>query len=101
MKKFCIVIPIYKEELDCIDKISLKRLNTVINNKYDIYLVKPKGLNTDEYYKLLDKSCVKEIEFKKSYFTSSASYSQLCLQYTFIINFLNMNICIFIRLIVI
>ena len=83
MKKFCIVIPIYKEELDCIDKISLKRLDTVISNKYDIYFIKPKGLKTDEYYNLLDKSCTKEIEFKKSYFKSNFTYSQLCLQYSF------------------
>ena len=83
MKKFCIVIPIYKEEPDIIEKISLKRIDKIIHNKYDIFLVKPKGLNTDNYYKILDKSCIKEIEFKKSYFTSSASYSQLCLQYSF------------------
>ena len=83
MKKFCIVIPIYKENLDIIDKISLTRLDKVINNKYDIFLVKPKDLNTEEYYKILDKSCVQEIEFKKSYFKSTDTYSQLCIQYSF------------------
>lgn len=83
IKNFCIVIPIYKEELNCIDKLSLSRLNKIIGNKYDIYLVKPSGLITDEYYKLLDKSCVNEIEFDKEYFESTSSYSQLCLQYSF------------------
>ena len=38
MKKFCIVLPVYKETLDCVEEISLKRLHSVIGEKgYDVY----------------------------------------------------------------
>ena len=33
MKKFCIVLPVYKETLDCVEEISLKRLHSVIGEK--------------------------------------------------------------------
>ena len=43
MNKFCIVIPIYKEDLDCIEKVSLTQLWKVIGGKhYHIYFVRPK-----------------------------------------------------------
>ena len=50
MKKFCIVIPIYKEDLDPIDEVSLKRLHKIVGNKYDIYLVKIFGLFSNLCY---------------------------------------------------
>jgi len=83
MKKFCIVIPIYKEDLDPIDEVSLKRLHKVIGNKYDIYLIKPESLDTKNYYKILKQKNICEVIFDKKYFESTASYSQLCLQYDF------------------
>ena len=83
MKKFCIVIPIYKEDLDPIDEVSLKRLHKIIGNKYDIYLIKPESLDTKNYYKILKQKNVCEVIFDKKYFESTASYSQLCLQYDF------------------
>lgn len=83
MKKFCIIIPIYKEELDLIDKLSLERLHKVVKNKYDICLVKPESLNSNNYYKILKKKNVKEILFADRYFENTSSYSQLCLQYDF------------------
>ena len=83
MKKFCIVIPIYKEKLDVIDDLSLKRLVKVIGTKYDTFLVKPKSLNCKNYYKILDKKHIKEISFDDKFFKDTASYSQLCLQYDF------------------
>ena len=46
VKEFCIVIPVYKTELDCIEQISLKRLNEVIGGKgYDVYF----QTGTDEH----------------------------------------------------
>lgn len=83
MKQFCIVIPIYKTELDEIDKLSLKRLDTVIGKKYDIYLVKPNSLKCKNYYKYLNKKCVTELSFDDHFFENTASYSQLCLSYDF------------------
>jgi len=83
MKKFCIVIPVYKYELDPIDKLSLERLHKIIGNKYDIYLVKPESLNCENYYKILKQKNVCEVVFDNKYFENTASYSQLCLQYDF------------------
>ena len=83
MKKFCIVIPIYKEDLDPIDEVSLERLHKVIKNKYDIYLIKSDLLDTKNYYKILKQKNVYEVIFDKKYFENTASYSQLCLQYDF------------------
>ena len=83
MKKFCIVIPIYKEDLDPIDNLSLERLHKIISNKYDIYLVKPESLNPKNYYKILKKKNIYEVIFDDKYFKDTASYSQLCLQYDF------------------
>ena len=83
MKKFCIVIPIYKEDLDPIDRLSLERLHKVIKNKYEIYLVRPKELDCKNYYRILKQRNICEIVFDSKYFKSEASYSQLCLQYDF------------------
>ena len=59
MKDCCIVIPIYKETLDCVEEISLKRLRKILVDDeidrcyheryefaqfYDIYLVCPKEI---------------------------------------------------------
>ena len=82
MKKFCVVIPIYKEDLDCVEEISLKQLYSVIGGKnYDVYLVHPEGLKLDNYYKiypnLLNKS------FYPIYFKNTHTYSQLCISYGF------------------
>lgn len=85
MKKFCIVIPIYKEKLDPIDELSLKRLYKVIKNKYDIYLVRPKLLDgkCQDYYKILNQKNVYEVVFDNKYFKDTGGYSQLCILYDF------------------
>lgn len=85
MKKFCIVIPIYKENLDPIDELSLKRLYKVIKNKYDIYLVRPKQLDgkCQNYYKILKRKNVYEVVFDDNYFKDTGGYSQLCILYDF------------------
>jgi hypothetical protein len=82
MKKFCIVIPIYKEELDCVEEISLNRLNTVIGEKgYDVYLVYPENMTLDNYYKIYKNLLCKS--FDPLYFTNTMMYSQLCIDYNF------------------
>lgn len=88
MNKFCIVIPVYKGELDCIEEISLKRLNTIIGDKnYDAYLVHPENLNLDLYYQYYKN--LKSISFNPGYFESTATYSQLCMNYDFYNSFSN------------
>ena len=89
MKKFCIVIPIYKYELDILDKLSLNRLNKIVKTKYDLFFVKPESLNCENYYKIFNKELVTEISFKDSYFENTDSYSQLCIQYDFYNTFSN------------
>jgi hypothetical protein len=82
VKQFCIVIPVYKNELDIVENISLKRLNNVIGDKnYDVYLVCPEGMNTDEYYKLYKNLLIKT--YSPEYFKSTHTYSQLCISYNF------------------
>ena len=82
MKDFCIVIPVYKTELDCVETISLNRLNTVIGDKnYDVYLVCPTDLDTTNYFKLFSNLKIKT--YSSDFFKSTASYSQLCISYDF------------------
>lgn len=82
MKDFCIVIPIYKENLDIIETLSLNRTSELLNGKhYDIYFIKPQSLqNTSIYDKLEHK---KMISFDDHFFKSIESYSQLCISYEF------------------
>ena len=86
MKEFCIVIPIYNEEPDLIEQISLKRLWDVVCNKnYDIYYVTYKELNTTKYYtdETINKQNISEIYFDKSFFENKNTYSKLCINYNF------------------
>lgn len=88
-KQFCIVIPIYKEQLDPIEELSLKRLWDVIKYKhYNCYFVCPTDFDTSEYYNILSDTVAaskyfKEVYFDKSYFESTSTYSQLCISYDF------------------
>lgn len=83
-QKFCVVIPVYKKELDCTEELSLNRLVKVISKKdYPIYLICPKSLDTNNYYKILNKEKTKEIRFNDKYFEDTKGYSQLCLSYDF------------------
>lgn len=93
-KQYCIVIPIYKETLDCVEEISLNRLRKVLlDDKVldkvctDVYLVCPKGLDTSNYEKIYNTwdefTFLKKKEFDPSYFKSTDTYSQLCISYDF------------------
>ena len=89
-QKFCIVIPIYKEELDCTEDLSLKRLIKIIGDKdYHIYLICPNRLDTNKYYEILDKNKINEIRYDDKYFIDTKGYSQLCLSYDFYNQFSN------------
>jgi hypothetical protein len=88
MNKFCIVIPIYKEELDCVEEISLKRLYTVVGSKdYDVYLVHPENLKLDNYFNIYNN--LKTKAFDPFFFKNTHTYSQLCIKYGFYDSFSN------------
>ena len=78
---YCIVIPVYKDKLDCTEELSLKRLYEVIDEDTHVYLVCPKGMNIDEYKKIYPS--IKLKEFDKKWFESTVSYSQLLINYNF------------------
>lgn len=93
MRDCCIVIPVYKETLDCVEEISLKQLHKIIYNppfhrddyidweERDVFLVYPEGMNIEEYKKIYPT--LKEKTFNPDYFKSTAAYSQLCISYDF------------------
>ena len=98
--QYCIVIPIWKEILDCVEEISLKRLRKIlVDDKMDngiwnetedyspVYLVCPVGLDTSAYEKIynvgIPEADLKKVEFDPAYFESTATYSQLCIKYDF------------------
>lgn len=82
MKQFVIVIPVYKDKLDCIEEISIKRLIDVIGDKnYPIALVCPESLDLSVYKEYIP-SLIEE-RFDDKYFKSTATYSQLCISYDF------------------
>ena len=74
MKNCIIVIPVYKETLDCVEEISLKRLYKVIGQSdHDVCLVYPEGLNTKAYSDIYPTLTFKA--FDPKYFVSTAMYS--------------------------
>lgn len=84
MKQFCIVIPIYKDNLDYIEEISLKRLWEVCGEKnYDVFFIGPSPEATiiGKYKELYPTASF--IGFDPKFFKSTATYSQLCCSYEF------------------
>lgn len=83
--KFCIVVPIYKYELNPIEKLSLERLIKIIQGKnYPLFLVKPETLDCTNYHNLINnRTKYVEICFNDKYFKDIQGYSQLCLSYKF------------------
>lgn len=82
MKKFCITIPVYSENLNPIDTIGLTRLYNIIGEKnYDVYFICPISLCLDNYRKIFKNTL--ECRFNNEWFTSLYTYTQLCLQYEF------------------
>lgn len=75
-KKVAIVIPIYKNEWDKKEKISLKQALNILS-KYDIVAISPKNLT-------LDESVFSKVErFEESYFFGVESYNRLMLSVDF------------------
>lgn len=100
MKKYCIVIPVWKEELDCVEEISLKRLRKILiddkinngvwnktKNYTSVYLICPENLNTSKYEEIYNignsEIDLKKKTFDNKYFKSTDTYSQLLINYDF------------------
>jgi hypothetical protein len=81
MKKLVVVaIPIYKSILTENEKISLKQLNKILGDKYDIVFIAPKSLNFD-YGDAYNHFKIER--FSDQYFKSTASYSEMLLSVAF------------------
>lgn len=74
MKELVVVIPIYKEEIDYYDIVSLTQVKRVLSD-YEICLIAPKSLNIENYSEY--SSFVER--FDDYYFESPSRYSRLCL----------------------
>ena len=77
LKKFCVVIPVYKEYLTPEEEMCLKRMKYVFGEVDNIYLICPLGIDTSAYSYIYPS--IKVIPFNKRYFKSTATYSTLCM----------------------
>lgn len=77
-QSFCVVIPVYKEVPDKIDKIVISNILSQMVG-YDVYFVVPKGFDIEKY-----KTYGAEFKFfEKRYFRSEKTYSRLLLKTEF------------------
>ena len=77
LSKVAVVIPVYKEELDDLEKISLAQVRKVLKN-YPIIFVAPEGKN----FPYLESGEML-VQFHPQYFQSVKTYSQLLLNPSF------------------
>lgn len=81
-KKFCIVIPIYKEQPDPVEILSLSRIKALLENKnYDIFVITHEDLNLSKYSQFIEGFKIEY--FDKYFFQNTATYSQLCFNFEF------------------
>lgn len=79
--QICIVIPIYKKELDLLETKSVLQCLKVLSD-YSIYFIAPEGLKMDFYEKKFS-AIPKTIFFEKNYFESQRGYNKLMLNSEF------------------
>lgn len=84
MKKNCIIIPIYHEIPNLIEKTSLESLskNLVDFSDYEVYIIYPENLGTAQWKRYIDHDVILR-PFNSNYFTSTNTYSELLLTYDF------------------
>ena len=75
MKKVCIVIPVFKENPNKFEEVSLIQCQKVLG-EFDIIFICPEQLDTTNYNSLIPGR--KEFYFDPIYFKSVKSYSSLC-----------------------
>lgn len=85
MEKVCIVVPVYKKELNLFEKISLRQLVRTLG-KYPIYLVQPKTIEIN--YEELSDCKYNVCKFDEWYFQNTGTYSELMLSPFFYEHFL-------------
>ena len=83
MKKCIIIVPVYNDYPNKLEKLSLKQLDNIINNEIDICLVGPNNINYGEYVDMFKNNIPTCMNFNNEYFESNKSYSQLCINYEF------------------
>jgi len=86
MKKVCIVVPVYKQNLNLFEKISLQQLLNTLGN-YPIYFVQPDTIQIN--YGELNGYKYNICRFNKWYFQSTETYSELMLSPFFYERFLD------------
>jgi len=88
-KPVAIVIPIWKEEITELEKISFKQCCTVLR-KYTFFLITYKELNLEKYIALLNNKFVsfRVLFFDKDSFRSKAAYNRLILSIKFYSRFI-------------
>ena len=80
-KEVAIIVPVYKEELNDFEKLSLAQLHKVLGNNYDVYLIGPEKMDICRYIAIYPHMVY--IPMDPKWFESIHSYSQLCMQYSF------------------
>ena len=80
-----IIVPVYKDEMSVLEKISYKQLHKVLGN-YEICIVAPEYLHLSEE---ILKSDVRVEWFEKKYFQNVAAYSKLLLSVEFYERFID------------
>ena len=83
MNTCVIVVPVYNEVPNELEKLSLKQLDIIIKDDIEICLVGPNRINLSSYVELFNNNKPKHENFDDKYFKSNKSYSQLCLSYDF------------------
>ena len=83
MNTCVIVVPVYNEVPNELEKLSLKQLDIIIKDDIEICLVGPNRINFSSYVELFNNNKPKHANFNDKYFESNKSYSQLCLSYDF------------------
>lgn len=83
MNTCVIIVPVYNEVPNELEKLSLKQLDIIIKDDIEICLVGPNRINFSSYVELFNNNKPKHENFDDKYFESNKSYSQLCLSYDF------------------
>ena len=83
MNTCVIVVPVYNEVPNELERLSLKQLDIIVKDDIEICLVGPNRINFSSYVELFNNNKPKHENFDDKYFESNKSYSQLCLSYDF------------------
>ena len=83
MNTCVIIVPVYNEVPNELEKLSLKQLDIIVKDDIEICLVGPNRINFSSYVELFNNNKPTCANFDDKYFESNKSYSQLCLSYDF------------------